>query len=255
LWLGDNRTRITGMVGSKGSDVAKKGGEMWKALSAKEKQPYEKKAKEQKDAYEKFVATEEGQKALAEKKQAKADEKADKEKIAEARAEKAKEKEDRKNARECKSAVKALAAEKDDKLKKPQSAYWLWLNDNRQNIVKKVGSSNPVDVSKKGGEMWKALAAKEKQPYEKKAKEQKDAYDKYIASPEGAAALKAFKEATQAAKDKFKSKESVAVEDEEEEAEEEDEKKEETSAPKRKAAAEDKVTNKRAKKAAKVAGA
>merc|ERR1712139_590577 len=49
-------------------------------------------------------------------------------------------------------------------------------------------------------------------PYEKRAKEQKDAYDKYIASEEGAAKLKAFKDATKAAKDQFKPKK----EDEEE---------------------------------------
>merc|ERR1719261_1769826 len=54
--------------------------------------------------------------------------------------------------------------------------------------------------------MWKALTDAQRQPYEKKAKEQKDAYDKYIASEEGAAKLKAFKDATKAAKDQFKPK-------------------------------------------------
>merc|ERR1712048_1393029 len=57
------------------------------------------------------------------------------------------------------------------------------------------------------GEMWKALTDAARAPYEKKAKEQKDAYDKYVASEEGQAKLKAFKDATQAAKDQFKPKE------------------------------------------------
>merc|ERR1712187_154797 len=52
-----------------------------------------------------------------------------------------------------------------------------------------------------------------------KAKEQKDAYDKFVASDEGAAKLKAFKEAQQAAKDQFKPKvEAEADENGEEEA-------------------------------------
>jgi len=136
----------------------------------------------------------------------------------EERAEKQAAKEERKNERACKAAVKAV--EKDDALKKPQSAYWLWLADNRERITTMAGTKNVSDVGKKGGEMWKALSEADKAPYDKKAKEQKDAYDKYIASDEGAAKLKAFKDATKAAKDQFKPKEE-AKEDEEEAEEEE----------------------------------
>merc|ERR1719410_349165 len=201
------------MIGSgKGSEVAKKGGEMWKALSEKARQPYEKKAKEEKDAYEKFVATEEGQKALGDKKNAKAEAKAEKAKKEEERADKVAAKEEKKNERACKAAVKAV--DKDDALKKPQTAYWLWLGDNRDRIVKMLGSAKGPDVAKKGGEMWKDLGDAARLPYEKKAKEQKDAYDKFIASDEGAAKLKAFKDATQAAKDQFKPKEDPNVEPE-----------------------------------------
>merc|ERR1712187_1076367 len=84
---------------------------------------------------------------------------------------------------------------------------WLWLGDNRESIVKMLGTAKGPDVAKKGGEMWKALTDTARAPYEKKAREQKDAYDKYIASEEGHAKLKAFKDATQAAKDQFKPKE------------------------------------------------
>jgi len=205
LWLGENREKISKMVGSKGSEVAKKGGEMWKALPDSAKKPFECLAKEKKDAYDKYIATPEGQKALEEKQSAKADEKAEKTQKAEAIAEKKQQKEDRRNEVACKKAVKAI--EKDDALKKPVSAYWLWMNDNRPEIIKMVGSGNVGIVGKKAGEMWKALPDSQKAPFEKKAKEQKDTYDKYIASEEGQKKLQAFKDATKDAKEQFKPKE------------------------------------------------
>jgi len=204
------------MLGSgKGSEVAKKAGEMWKAVSDADRKPYETKAKEQKDAYDKFLATEEGKKALGDKKAARVEANAEKAKKEEERTEKLAAKEEKKNERACKAAVKAV--EKDDALKKPQTAYWLWLGDNRERIVTMLGSAKGPDVAKKGGEMWKALADADRQPYERRAKEQKDAYDKYLASDEGAAKLKAFKDATKAAKDQFKSKDADKEDEEEEE--------------------------------------
>jgi len=204
LWLGDNRVKITALVGAKGSEVAKKGGEMWRVASPAEKAPFEKKAKEQKEAYEKLISTDEGKKALQEKKAGAADLKAEKVQKEELKEQKFKEKEAKQNERACKSAVKAV--EKDDKLKKPVSSYWLWLGDNRAKITALVGAKGS-EVAKKGGEMWKVASAAEKAPFEKKAKEQKDVYDKYIASPEGQAALKAFKDAVSGAKDEYKPKE------------------------------------------------
>merc|ERR1719181_1187469 len=144
---------------------------MWKALPDAQRQPYEKKAKDQKDAYDKFIATDEGKKALGDKKAAKAEANAEKAKKEEERAEKLAAKEEKKNERACKAAVKAV--EKDDALKKPQTAYWLWLGDNRERIVTMLGSAKGPDVAKKGGEMWKALTEQARQPYEKKAKVEK----------------------------------------------------------------------------------
>lgn len=174
---------------------------MWKELSASAKAPYEKKAKEQKDAYDKFASTDEGKKALDEKKNAKNEAKAEKVQKEEARAEKLAAKEERKNQSACKAALKEVV--KDDALKKPQTAYWLWLSDNREKIASELGSSKGSDVAKKGGEMWKAISDAARAPYEKKARQQKEAYDNYIASDEGQAALKAFKDAQQATKDQF----------------------------------------------------
>merc|ERR1719191_1740257 len=105
------------MIGSvKVSDVAKKAGEMWKALSDADRQPYEKKSKEQKDAYDKFIATDEGKKALGDKKAAKAEANAEKAKKEEEKAEKLAAKEERKNERACKAAVKAVEKDKAEKL-------------------------------------------------------------------------------------------------------------------------------------------
>merc|ERR1712048_186960 len=119
-------------------------------------------------------------------------------------------KEERKNERACNAALKEIV--KDDALKKPQTAYWLWLGDNREKIASTIGSSKPTDVSKKAGEMWKTLSDAARAPYEQKAKADKEAYDKYISSEEGAAALKKFKDAKQATMDQFKPKETPEAE-------------------------------------------
>jgi len=69
--------------------------------------------------------------------------------------------------------------------KKAPTGYWLFLGDHREEIVKTLGTAKGSAVSKKGGEMWKALGEAEKKPYEDKAKEMKAKYDED---------LKAFKE-------------------------------------------------------------
>merc|ERR1719412_1121389 len=112
---------------------------MWKALTDIERQPYERRAKEQKDAYDAFIASDEGKQALSDKKHAKAEAKAEQTRKEEEKAEQTRKEEEKKNERACKAAVKAI--EKDDSLKKPQSAYWLWLGDNRERIAAMLGSS------------------------------------------------------------------------------------------------------------------
>lgn len=209
LWFNANREKISSMVGSKDfKSVAAKASELWKKASPAEKSPFEKEAKRQKDAYDAFVATEEGQKALQEKKdgkkeekQAKSDKDAEKEKLKQ-------EKQVAREIRECSAAVKAV--EKDEKLKRPMTAYFMWLGENRERIAGLAGSKGS-EVTKKGAEMWKQLSDKEKKPVEDRAKKAKEEYDAYLATPEGAAALKAYKEATSA----VAYKEKVADKDEE----------------------------------------
>jgi len=65
------------------------------------------------------------------------------------------------------------ALEKDGVLKKPQTAYWLWLGDNRSRIVTMLATAKGPDVVKKGGELWKTLSDADRQPYETSAKEKK----------------------------------------------------------------------------------
>ena len=187
LWFGSVREQIQKELGTKAlSEVGKKAGQMWKAMSATAKAPWEAKAKEQKDAFEKFKATDAGQKALEEKR---------------AERKEAKEEKIEKNA---KKAAKAI--EKDEKLKKPASAYFIFSNEKRAEVQKQLGTTDFGAVTKKTCEMWKALTESTRKPWDDKAKAQKDAYDKYVASPEGAAALQAYKDQVKEAKDSVKGK-------------------------------------------------
>merc|ERR1711874_45601 len=78
------------------------------------------------------------------------------------------------------------------------TAYFMWLNDNRERIIAQLGGKGGPEVTKKGSEMWKALTESEKKSYEDTAKRAKEEYDSYISTDEGAAALKAYKDATAA---------------------------------------------------------
>merc|ERR1712026_554694 len=62
--------------------------------------------------------------------------------------------------------------------KKPQTAYWLWLNDSRAALQKEVGKNDITLVAKLGGAKWKAMPDKDKAPYEQTAAELKATYDK-----------------------------------------------------------------------------
>merc|ERR1712224_446572 len=60
-------------------------------------------------------------------------------------------------------------------LKKAPSGYWLWLGEHRADIVKSLGGSKKgSEVSKKAGEMWKALSPDEQVPYIEKSKRMKE---------------------------------------------------------------------------------
>merc|ERR1712007_179384 len=73
-----------------------------------------------------------------------------------------------------------------------------------EGLKKKGLKCDVATVGKQMGESWKALSAAEKAPYEAKAKAQKEEYDAYVKSEEGAAALKAHKDAVTEAKSSVK---------------------------------------------------
>jgi len=198
LWMNASRERIQTLLGTKElKAVAAKASEMWKAASAAEKGPHEKEAKRQKDAYDAFVATPEGQKALQEKKAGKQEEKQAKQEKEDARKQKKEEIQIAREKRACNMAVKAI--EKDERLKKPLTPYFAWLNDNRERICATLGTKNPMQVGAKASEMWKKLSEKEQKPYQDRHQKAKQEYEAYIQTPAGAAALKAYKDATSAA--------------------------------------------------------
>lgn len=68
---------------------------------------------------------------------------------------------------------------KDDKIKRPLSAYMIFSNENREKIIKefKFEKKQVADIAKKLGEQWKKMTDKDKVPYNEKAKKAKDAYE------------------------------------------------------------------------------
>ncbi|XP_061190717.1 high mobility group protein Z-like [Saccostrea echinata] len=61
---------------------------------------------------------------------------------------------------------------------KPHSSYMQWLNANREEIKKQNPELGFIDFSKKAGEMWNAL--EDKTEWDKKAAEERRAYDKVM---------------------------------------------------------------------------
>eukprot|EP00928_Gymnodinium_smaydae_P061551 TRINITY_DN455_c0_g1_i1.p1 TRINITY_DN455_c0_g1~~TRINITY_DN455_c0_g1_i1.p1 ORF type:complete len:246 (-),score=100.00 TRINITY_DN455_c0_g1_i1:253-921(-) len=185
LWMNANREKITAAAGStSGPAVSKKAAEMWKAASDAEKKPFEEQNKQQKEKYDAYLKTPEGEAALKALKEERKEAKQD----------------------DVKKAMKkaAKAVEKDDNLKRPMSAYFLWLNASREKIAAAAGTTKGAAVSKQAAEMWKTVSAAEKKPFEEEAKKQKEKYDAYLKTPEGEAAQKALKEAQKAAKAEVK---------------------------------------------------
>jgi len=71
----------------------------------------------------------------------------------------------------------AAAGAEGKEMKRAPTAYFLWLGENRAEIAKTLGSAKGSDVSKKGGEMWKALTEQDKAPFVERAAKMKEEYD------------------------------------------------------------------------------
>lgn len=81
---------------------------------------------------------------------------------------------------------KVKKAKDPDKPKKPMTAFFIWLNENRDKIKEDNPSLSFTEIAKKGGEMWKDV--KDKSKYEKEHEKLKKVYDEkmkdYVPPPE-----------------------------------------------------------------------
>jgi high mobility group protein B3 len=164
LWLGENREKIAKELGSvKGSEVGKLAGQRWKAMPEAAKKPFEARAAELKKDYEKQMEAFLAAGGVKGKR----------------RAEKAEAKAAKTGRGEKKARKEARASS--GQPKKPQTAYFLYLNDNREAIQKELGSKALPQVTKLAAERWKALGEAQKKPYEAKAAAAKAEYEKAMA--------------------------------------------------------------------------
>jgi len=64
----------------------------------------------------------------------------------------------------------------DGKPKRPQSAYFLWMNASRSKINKDHPGLSFGEFSKKAGNIWKDMGDEDKQKWQKKADKAKEDY-------------------------------------------------------------------------------
>mmetsp|Transcript_38033 Transcript_38033/g.88949 ORF Transcript_38033/g.88949 Transcript_38033/m.88949 type:complete len:193 (-) Transcript_38033:279-857(-) len=142
VWLNKNRATLEKQAPSKkGPDVAKYAGAMWKEMPEAEKQPYIDEAAAKKKEYDLQIAGG-AEKFVSKKRKAKDEEK---------------------------------AAKKARKGTKAPTAYFLWLADNRERIVKEVGTGRGPVVAKEAGKQWAEVAESVKAKYQSMADEKKEA--------------------------------------------------------------------------------
>eukprot|EP00746_Dinoflagellata_sp_MGD_P008550 gnl/MRDRNA2_/MRDRNA2_117131_c0_seq1.p1 gnl/MRDRNA2_/MRDRNA2_117131_c0~~gnl/MRDRNA2_/MRDRNA2_117131_c0_seq1.p1 ORF type:complete len:627 (-),score=152.05 gnl/MRDRNA2_/MRDRNA2_117131_c0_seq1:159-1898(-) len=164
LWKMDHRPSVVRLLGTEDTHaVDAKLLDLWKVTTQLDRRPYLKTAKEAKEDYQDLPVKNEAQIEVDSQ------------------------------LKGIRAAIKAVG--KDARLKKPQSAYMIWLNENRENIISQVGTTR-TDFMSKAGELWKELRDEDKKPYEQRATEAKEAHNAYIKTSEGAAALKAYQDAT-----------------------------------------------------------
>ncbi|XP_032944521.1 high mobility group protein B1-like [Rhinolophus ferrumequinum] len=111
--------------------------------------------------------------------------------------------------------------------KRPPSALLLFCSEYRPKIKVEHPRLSIGDVAKKLGEMWNVTAAGDTQPYEKKAAELKETYEKDIAAYRAKGKPDVAKKGVVKAEKSKKKKEKEDEEDEEEEVEEVEEEEEE----------------------------
>ena len=157
-----------------------KAGELWKQMTEQEKKPF----RDEQNRVQKMSQRRRCEFKVSPKwKKLVRDKKAMRQRKKKARVERA-------------AKVAAKAFEMNDQFKKPLSAYFLFL----QGLL--GGNPHTMEVMTQAPQLWKALSVQHRDAWEKKAKEQKEAYDIYIKTPVGHAALKAYNDSNVAAKEK-----------------------------------------------------
>merc|ERR1712060_175708 len=74
-------------------------------------------------------------------------------------------------------------------MKRPQSAYFQFINADRAKIQEEHKITSIGEVAKKATELWKALSDEEKKPYEDQYQKDKAEYESWKESDAGKAAL------------------------------------------------------------------
>jgi len=173
-WQATVRAKITKSLpeGHTVADIAREFSEKWKAMSDSQKAPFEKKYKAEKEKFDKKMAKYKTTKEYAAFQKKKEQHKLD--------------------------TVKKQTFKKDENApKRPQSGYFLFMADKRDALVE--GGMAYKDAVSKCGEMWSALSAGKKKPYEDKAAAAKAKYEKVLEKYKKTAAYKKY----QAEKDEF----------------------------------------------------
>jgi len=80
------------------------------------------------------------------------------------------------NAQETKAEVPRALEEP----KKPRTAYFIWLTDNRDTLIQEAGTSNIATISKLASEKWKGLGGTTRDTYHQRALEANTAYEKAL---------------------------------------------------------------------------
>merc|ERR1712066_458835 len=135
------------------ADMAKKFGEMWKKMSDGQKAPFQKKYEAESEKYQKKLAKYKLTKEYAAFQKAKEQHKVD--------------------------TVKKSKFKKDENAPtRPQSAYFLFMADERDDLV--ADGMSHKDAMVELGKMWGKLSAAKKKPYEDKAAAAKAKYQKTL---------------------------------------------------------------------------
>lgn len=101
--------------------------------------------------------------------------------------------------------------------KKPQSAYFLFINERRPLLKEKHSDKKVTEISKLLGAEWKEMTSAKKKPWEDKAKELKEEYNKRMETYKKSDNYKKFQEQLKQSKKKGPTKKKKEMSEEESE--------------------------------------